>query len=304
MEEFARLFGSLLSFVYHCFDRIVILGHLPAAHPAGEHRALLARAHYRIPPMGRGFRPQSPHSHRVGRKWGTEGRLRAAPLAADEAARPLWHLFHPQERGTRGSRGTSCQKQVPSISSSSNCAVQEFSFAKMTMLFSGWRTPQPSKRPPTPSAPSGFVPRLDYWTVMSLMRTCRARRHSEGSSGSISWPELGPGSRRASRLSSSHPFRTGPILASDDFLLTGRHFDPIEPVFASVGLLAADAHWGADDRLRRTAVAHAAGHLCEPMRPSDDMLATSLLARLRQDQTVQTQSRTARRLNSTKTAKH
>jgi hypothetical protein len=29
IEDFARLFGSLLSFVYHCFDRIVILGHLP-----------------------------------------------------------------------------------------------------------------------------------------------------------------------------------------------------------------------------------------------------------------------------------
>jgi len=29
METFARLFGSLLAFIYHCFDRIVILGHLP-----------------------------------------------------------------------------------------------------------------------------------------------------------------------------------------------------------------------------------------------------------------------------------
>jgi len=29
MEEFAQLFGSLLAFVYHCFDRIVIRGHLP-----------------------------------------------------------------------------------------------------------------------------------------------------------------------------------------------------------------------------------------------------------------------------------
>ena len=29
MEDFTRLFGSLLSLVYHCFDRIVILGHLP-----------------------------------------------------------------------------------------------------------------------------------------------------------------------------------------------------------------------------------------------------------------------------------
>src|SRR5260370_8699349 len=29
MEIFAKLFGSLLALVYHCFDRIVILGHLP-----------------------------------------------------------------------------------------------------------------------------------------------------------------------------------------------------------------------------------------------------------------------------------
>jgi hypothetical protein len=29
METFAKLFGSLLSFVYHCFDRLVILGHIP-----------------------------------------------------------------------------------------------------------------------------------------------------------------------------------------------------------------------------------------------------------------------------------
>ncbi len=29
METFVKLFGSLLAFIYHCFDRIVILGHLP-----------------------------------------------------------------------------------------------------------------------------------------------------------------------------------------------------------------------------------------------------------------------------------
>ena len=28
-DLFAKLFGSLLARVYHCFDRIVILGHLP-----------------------------------------------------------------------------------------------------------------------------------------------------------------------------------------------------------------------------------------------------------------------------------
>ena len=29
MEDFVRLFGGLLTFAYHCFDRIVIRGHLP-----------------------------------------------------------------------------------------------------------------------------------------------------------------------------------------------------------------------------------------------------------------------------------
>lgn len=29
MDTFTKLFGSLVSFAYHCFDRIVILGYLP-----------------------------------------------------------------------------------------------------------------------------------------------------------------------------------------------------------------------------------------------------------------------------------
>jgi hypothetical protein len=29
METFTKLFGSLLAFVYHCFDRIVIQGYIP-----------------------------------------------------------------------------------------------------------------------------------------------------------------------------------------------------------------------------------------------------------------------------------
>jgi hypothetical protein len=29
METFRKLFGSLLAFVYHCFDRVVIQGYLP-----------------------------------------------------------------------------------------------------------------------------------------------------------------------------------------------------------------------------------------------------------------------------------
>jgi hypothetical protein len=29
MDTLTKLFGSLVSFAYHCFDRIVILGYLP-----------------------------------------------------------------------------------------------------------------------------------------------------------------------------------------------------------------------------------------------------------------------------------
>jgi hypothetical protein len=29
MDTFSKLFGSMLTLVYHCFDRIVILGYLP-----------------------------------------------------------------------------------------------------------------------------------------------------------------------------------------------------------------------------------------------------------------------------------
>jgi hypothetical protein len=31
MDSFTRLFGNLLAFVYHCFDRIVINGYLNVA---------------------------------------------------------------------------------------------------------------------------------------------------------------------------------------------------------------------------------------------------------------------------------
>jgi hypothetical protein len=36
METFTRLFGSLLLFVYHCFDRIVINGYLGGSQRAGR----------------------------------------------------------------------------------------------------------------------------------------------------------------------------------------------------------------------------------------------------------------------------
>jgi len=40
MELFAKLFGSLLVFVYHCFDRIVIHGYLSGRAPSKSRKSL------------------------------------------------------------------------------------------------------------------------------------------------------------------------------------------------------------------------------------------------------------------------
>src|SRR2546428_10661805 len=50
METFHKLFGSLLCFVYHCFDRIVIQGNLPLL-TRPEHIVHFFRDVHRIAPI-------------------------------------------------------------------------------------------------------------------------------------------------------------------------------------------------------------------------------------------------------------
>jgi hypothetical protein len=50
METFHKLFGSLLVFVYHCFDRIVIQGYLPLL-TREEHIVHFFRDVHRIYPI-------------------------------------------------------------------------------------------------------------------------------------------------------------------------------------------------------------------------------------------------------------
>ena len=74
MEVFSKLFDSLLVFVYHCFDRIVIHGYLGGlsrpepvvhgpfrpsgpGHPSGEQGGAQP-ARRRLPPLGGGLRSQ------------------------------------------------------------------------------------------------------------------------------------------------------------------------------------------------------------------------------------------------------
>ena len=77
MELFTQLFGHLLAFVYHCFDRIVIHGYLTRL-SRPEHvvyffrevigapvitKEILSERTNRLPELGGGLRPQSSHPH-------------------------------------------------------------------------------------------------------------------------------------------------------------------------------------------------------------------------------------------------
>jgi hypothetical protein len=77
METFRKLFGSLLVFVYHCFDRIVIQGYLPLltrpehivhffrdAWDLSHHQASFGPADQRVPTVGRRCHSEGRRSRR------------------------------------------------------------------------------------------------------------------------------------------------------------------------------------------------------------------------------------------------
>src|SRR5712671_7833327 len=113
MELFTKLFGSLLVFVYHCFDRIVIHGYLSAlTRPeqvvyffrqvvgvAAVDKEVLSRRTGEYQDWVEAFAPQSWHAHRVGREGCAQGRLRSTVAAPDGAGAALRYLFHLQEHG-------------------------------------------------------------------------------------------------------------------------------------------------------------------------------------------------------------
>src|SRR5450755_1075808 len=93
METFTKLFGSLLVFVYHCFDRIVIRGYLSGVSRPAAHR--------RLPEVGGSLCPQSHDSRPMGREGRAQGRLRAASPAPDGEEECVWSLLRLQEHGAR-----------------------------------------------------------------------------------------------------------------------------------------------------------------------------------------------------------
>ncbi len=103
MEDFARLFGGLLTFTYHCFDRIVIRGHLPLL-IRPENIVHFFRDVHGVAPITRrscasavattssGWRTSRASCkipRRVGQKRRAQGRLCAPLAAADGAPRAL-----------------------------------------------------------------------------------------------------------------------------------------------------------------------------------------------------------------------
>jgi hypothetical protein len=116
MEEFTQLFGNLLAFVYHCFDRRVIHGYLSGL-SRPEQVVYFVRQVLGLPMVGKEvlsqrtsdyrnwveayLRPQPSHSHRVGGKGSAQRRLRVTPTESSGEEEGLRGLLHLQEHGTR-----------------------------------------------------------------------------------------------------------------------------------------------------------------------------------------------------------
>jgi len=113
MEQFTKLFGGLLALVYHCFDRIVILGHLPLL-TRPENIVHFFRDVHGAPAITKELLRERTteynqwveafaRNHKIPIEWAEKGVRKEdyvrPRLAADGAARALRRLFHPQEHG-------------------------------------------------------------------------------------------------------------------------------------------------------------------------------------------------------------
>ncbi len=114
METLVQLFGSMMTLVYHCFDRMVINGYLSTlsrpeqvvyffkyvlAQQCITKEVLSARTkHYSC--WVDSIREEPPHSDRMGASRRSQGRLRAALPQETGAEEPLWRLFHLEKHGT------------------------------------------------------------------------------------------------------------------------------------------------------------------------------------------------------------
>jgi hypothetical protein len=125
MDLFTELFGDLLAFVYHCFDRIVIYGYLSSlSRPeqvvhffrnvvgvAAVDKEVLRQRTADYQAWVEAFA----RNHRLPIEWaemGAQGRSCPALATPHGEARCLWCLFHLQEYGA--GRHLSCRRtEIP-----------------------------------------------------------------------------------------------------------------------------------------------------------------------------------------------
>src|SRR3982074_105299 len=115
MELFTKLFGGLLLFVYHCFDRIVINGYLSGL-SRPEQVVHFFRQIIGVPILSKEVLSQRTNdyqnwveafarNHNIPIEWAQKGvrkeGSRLALVAPDAQEGRLWSLFHFQEHGTR-----------------------------------------------------------------------------------------------------------------------------------------------------------------------------------------------------------
>src|SRR5712671_2506565 len=102
MQLFTKLFGDLLLFVYHCFDRIVIHGYLSGLSRPEQVVRFFFRKVVGIPVLSKEILSQrtADYQNWVEAFAHAQGRL-CAPLATpNDKEERLWRLFHLQEYGT------------------------------------------------------------------------------------------------------------------------------------------------------------------------------------------------------------
>jgi hypothetical protein len=108
MDTFSKLFGSLLTLVYHCFDRIVIQGYLPLL-TREEHIVHLFRDVHRIYPITKqalAARTQEyqqwveafARNHRIPIEWADNKALKAKGLTREDYVRPYCRRMERRKR--------------------------------------------------------------------------------------------------------------------------------------------------------------------------------------------------------------
>ena len=108
METFHKLFGSLLGFVYHCFDRIVIQGYLPLL-TRPEHIVHFFRDVHGVSPLTKDVlakRTQEyqqwveafARNHRIAIEWADDKALKAKGLKREDYVRPFGTRMERRKR--------------------------------------------------------------------------------------------------------------------------------------------------------------------------------------------------------------